>query len=53
MKTLCKFCNSKTNTIMKKSLSASENNHYRYECKKCGCRKDDIGEMLKRIKVKK
>lgn len=37
---LCKFCNSITNTIRVPALSASENKHYRYECGKCGCKKE-------------
>ena len=37
---LCKFCNSDTVTVVKEGLSGSENKKYRYECGKCGCKKN-------------
>lgn len=29
-----------THTVVKEALSASENKHYRYECGKCGFKRD-------------
>lgn len=37
---LCKFCNCMTKTMQVAGLSASENKHYRYECGKCGAKKE-------------
>lgn len=39
-KSYCKFCGNITNTIAKACLSASENKHVRYECEKCGAKKE-------------
>ena len=46
-KSLCKFCNTITKTIVKEGLSASENKHYRYECKNCGFKKNIFEDLLK------
>jgi len=48
---LCKYCNCMTKTIRVKSLSASENIHYRYECGKCHFKKE-LG-IIKYIKKAK
>jgi hypothetical protein len=39
---LCKYCNCMTKTYQKATLSASENKHYRYECGKCGFKKEPV-----------
>jgi hypothetical protein len=48
---LCKFCNCMTKTIQVPALSASENKHYRYECGKCGCKKEL--EIIKKLGKRK
>jgi predicted SprT family Zn-dependent metalloprotease len=47
---LCTFCNCMTKTIRKQGLSASENKHYRYECGKCGAKKEL--EIIRRAKCR-
>ena len=50
---LCKWCNCMTHTVKKKSLSASENTNYRYECGKCGCIKTPVEDMINKMKKEK
>lgn len=46
---LCPYCHCMTWTIRKPGLSGSENVHYRYECGKCGFKKEfDIIKETKR-----
>lgn len=48
---LCKFCGCMTKTVRKPGLSASENKHYRYECGKCGAKKElESVRLTKRYK---
>lgn len=44
---LCESCHCMTWTVRKRSLSGSENVHYRYECGKCGFKKEL--ESVKRL----
>ena len=37
---LCNACHCMTWTVQKEGLSGSENKHYRYECGKCGFKKE-------------
>jgi len=37
---LCKWCHCMTKTVRKEALSGSENKKYRYQCGKCGFKKE-------------